>query len=83
MLAVTFLVPLAHDVTNETVSSNLTCSSCAAIFDFVQELLLRLNVTTPCCLSDNLTCSDPVDPDPAGGRTDPAKGKCVCVRERV
>ena len=68
---------LGHDMTNETVSSNLTCSSCEAIFDVVQKLLLRLNVTTPCCLGDNSTCSDHVDPENPEERTDPAKGMCV------
>ena len=59
---------------------NFTCSSCGAVYDFVQTLLIRLNVTTPCCLgkTNSSSCDDTNDDTDEPGtrsRTDPAKGK--------
>ena len=62
-----------HSIGNLT--SNFTCSSCGAIYGFIKKLLLRLNVTTPCCLGNITACEMFVDPEiETFGRTDPAKG---------
>ena len=50
--------------------TNLTCSSCAAIYGFIQQLLVNLDVTTSCCLGNSSTCNDTI----ANERTNPAKG---------
>ena len=63
---------------NETEHHNETsglCSSCDTIYDFVQELLINLNVTTPCCLGNTSACDEIGDAtEPPATRTDPAKG---------
>ena len=70
----TFFIHLGSDEhANETLESNFTCTSCSAVHDFVQTLLIRLNVTTPCCLGNNTACT-PEDPPTSVPRTDPAKG---------
>ena len=52
------------------MATNLTCSSCDAIYSFIQKLLVDLNVTTECCLGNDSNCSNATD----GQRTNAAKG---------
>ena len=76
-----FITFVEHNETshlhNETSDfHNLTCSSCDAIYGFVQELLVHLNVTTPCCLGNSSACDviDEGSEPNVNTRTDPAKG---------
>ena len=39
-------------------TTNLTCSSCDAVYGFIQQLLVELDVTTQCCLANgSASCS--------------------------
>ena len=85
-IAIRNIVHVEHNETshNDTFDLhsdlNFTCSSCGAVYGFVQNLLIRLNVTTPCCLglanTNSSSCdvtNEGSDPE-TSNRTDPAKG---------
>ena len=50
--------------------TNLTCPSCDVMYGFIQQLLVNLDVTTQCCLSNGSACNAADDKNTA----DPAKG---------
>jgi hypothetical protein len=79
-----------HNETSElhNATSDL-CPSCDVIHDFVRELLVRLNVTTPCCLGNSSACdvnnssaydvnNEESEPE-TSSRTDPAKGMIIRI----
>ena len=42
-----------------TTTLNLTCTSCYAVYGFIQQLLVDLDVTTQCCLANgSASCSN-------------------------
>ena len=49
--------------------NNITTSSCGGIYGLIEQLLVDLDVTERCCLSDNSTCANN-----STSRTNPAKG---------
>ena len=52
---------------------NITTSSCDAIYGFIEQLLVDLDVTEYCCLTYNSTCTN------NGTRTNYAKGTHIIV----
>ena len=72
---------------NTGANQSLTCSSCDSIYDFIQQILIDLNVTTPFCLGNGSVCDNSTD----SGRTATVKGTnsvmcvgvCVQVLEHV
>ena len=56
--------------TTELNNQSLTCSSCGKVYELVQQLLVDLDTTEPCCLGNDTTCGNGTDHE----RTDPAKG---------
>ena len=62
--------------TTELNNQSLTCSSCGKVYELVQQLLVDLDTTEPCCLGNDTTCGNGTDHE----RTDPAKGiLTVCM----
>ena len=51
-------------------ASSSMVNSCETYFEFVQQLLLRLNLTTPCCLGNVSYCEEE---KPAGNSRTPLK----------
>ena len=49
------IVQLA-DAYEYNITSNFTCASCDTTYNFVETLLIHLNVTTPCCLANGSAC---------------------------
>ncbi len=47
-------------------------SSCIELYDFINQVLLRLNVTTECCLENGTHCGDDPDHMPST-----AEGLCI------
>ena len=69
---------------NETMvhemPTNLTSNfTCGVMYEFVNQLLVRLNLTTECCLENGTMCDTDEPTSNTGSRPSPAQGTIIII----